>query len=401
MQHFLMRLKISSIAILPFTASNLAFSYGDIGHLSVCQLAYDLVTPKTRTELDKLSQGRPFAEQCSWPDQVKKIPPWSNTANYHFINYEDQKFWEPTDVVTPRGKPSFAAANSGDMLQMSLRARDKLKILNTQTQKNQKLCYLRFLGHLAGDTHQPLHAGRASDFGGNSVKITFDGMAEYPIRNLVIILKKDPATGNFIEDNCYKNLFNPSAQCIANQTLQVQKRDQNGKPAVDASGNPILTSIENNLHTLWDDGIIEMRTKELGILTPSNFENRNILDVYKSYTKYLTTVLHDKKSDFKSTAGEDILRWVEFANKYRAFAYDLAGINNTPYYYKSRIELIEALLIRAGTHLAGTLNEIFDPTSSAIFSTARDFRDARSNELSARIAAGRTTAFETECDKLP
>ena len=37
---------------------------------------------------------------------------------------------------------------------------------------------LRFIAHLVGDIHQPLHAGFAEDRGGNSVDVRFDGRKE-------------------------------------------------------------------------------------------------------------------------------------------------------------------------------------------------------------------------------
>ena len=44
--------------------------------------------------------------------------------------------------------------------------------------RNEKRIALRFVAHLVGDIHQPLHAGFAEDRGGNSVDVRFNGRKE-------------------------------------------------------------------------------------------------------------------------------------------------------------------------------------------------------------------------------
>ena len=44
--------------------------------------------------------------------------------------------------------------------------------------RNETRIALRFVAHLVGDIHQPLHAGFAEDRGGNSVNVRFNGRKE-------------------------------------------------------------------------------------------------------------------------------------------------------------------------------------------------------------------------------
>jgi hypothetical protein len=44
--------------------------------------------------------------------------------------------------------------------------------------RNEKRIALRFVAHLVGDIHQPLHAGFAEDRGGNSIDVRFNGRKE-------------------------------------------------------------------------------------------------------------------------------------------------------------------------------------------------------------------------------
>ncbi|MEI6397383.1 MAG: S1/P1 nuclease, partial [Pseudomonadota bacterium] len=71
------------MVVSALTVSSRAFCFGDVGHLSVCKLAYDLASAKTRSALDGIVGSRnAFAEQCVWPDMVKKMKPWNFTGNY-------------------------------------------------------------------------------------------------------------------------------------------------------------------------------------------------------------------------------------------------------------------------------------------------------------------------------
>lgn len=51
-----------------------------------------------------------------------------------------------------------------------------LKSLNAP--RDEKRIALRFVAHLVGDIHQPLHSGFAEDLGGNSVDVPFNGRKE-------------------------------------------------------------------------------------------------------------------------------------------------------------------------------------------------------------------------------
>ena len=54
-----------------------------------------------------------------------------------------------------------------------------LNVLNSpDAPRNEKRVALRFVAHLVGDIHQPLHAGFAEDRGGNSVDVRFNGRKE-------------------------------------------------------------------------------------------------------------------------------------------------------------------------------------------------------------------------------
>src|SRR5690606_13030246 len=94
---------------------------------------------------------------------------WSATAGYHFINFEDGDHWASENPG--------AFAQGGDMLQEIMIAKEAL--LDHARSKESRLCHLRFLGHLAGDSHQPLHVGRAGDRGGNLVLAPLMGLEKY------------------------------------------------------------------------------------------------------------------------------------------------------------------------------------------------------------------------------
>jgi hypothetical protein len=48
-------------------------------------------------------------------------------------------------------------------------------IKDTQSSRADKVFYLKFLVHLVGDLHQPMHVGRLEDKGGNDIQVEWFG----------------------------------------------------------------------------------------------------------------------------------------------------------------------------------------------------------------------------------
>lgn len=375
---------LSAAATLCFVHTESLYAWGDVGHMTVCNLAMTQVTPTTKAAIMKITGNQPLNLQCIWPDQVKRVDDWNLTANYHFINYDDGSYWMPTDKVTTKDGQVRTFDNAGDMLQMIEHAKDKLA--DKATGPKQQLCFLRFLGHLAGDSHQPLHAGRAVDRGGNSISATFHGDPLYRLRVFALKLQKD-AAGKIMEDECSKQIFTPSLSCMMTQTLLEKK------------SNGSMAPLANNLHMMWDDVFIDHRIKEINAFPGDAFENRQTLAAAAAFEQDIYPAFENRQAELQVSMNDDPLKWVEVTNQHRPFAYDTKGMDDSEAYYKSRFPVVVDQVTRAGYHLAGTLNQIFDP-AWPVNPYVKEFLGKRKLEFSARLKSGRSTAFKTECDKL-
>ena len=68
---------------------------------------------------------------------------------------------------------AFLKSSKGDIVQAIKLCKIKLK--SNDTSIEEKAFHLRFLVHLVGDIHQPLHVGRSEDRGGNNIKVKWFG----------------------------------------------------------------------------------------------------------------------------------------------------------------------------------------------------------------------------------
>ena len=136
------------------------------GHRLICEIAWRHLTPETRRLVHGLRAGETgtFAESCTWADQIRAERP--ATYNYHFINIPagasgmsmERDCGDPVKRCAPWAIKHYAAI----LADTSRGTRDRLEAL-------------KFLGHFVGDIHQPLHAGRPGDRGGNGVRVSFFG----------------------------------------------------------------------------------------------------------------------------------------------------------------------------------------------------------------------------------
>ncbi len=135
-----------------------AWSWGDLGHKIVCEIAFHELNDKARREVRRLIRKDPdfssFSDACTWPDHPRK------RASEHFIN-------------VPRDFLSFAAVQcpvASECLFTAIAA--DVSTLRKSKDDQAKLDALKFLGHWIGDVHQPLHVSFEDDRGGGKIKET-------------------------------------------------------------------------------------------------------------------------------------------------------------------------------------------------------------------------------------
>ena len=153
-----MKLKIL-IIILIFSP---LFSWGKTGHRATGEIAELHLNDKTKIEIQKILKDPSLAIASTWADEMRSNPSFGKYSTWHYANM-------PFDISYSNSKKS----SKGDVVQAIKICKNKLK--NPNSSIDEKAFYLRFLVHLIGDIHQPLHVGRAEDRGGNDIKVKWFG----------------------------------------------------------------------------------------------------------------------------------------------------------------------------------------------------------------------------------
>lgn len=438
------------IVVLGLSLASKLWAFGDVGHMTVCQLGYELTSDNTKAAIKTLLGDRSFARQCTWPDQVKRVfkstekaggpSDWRVTAGMHFVNYNDGNIWG--DKVSY----DVNVYKSGDMLHELVNAYDRLQDPNANA--NQKLCHLRFLGHLAGDSHQPLHVGRAVDFGGNGKNTAWLKTYNYEIRTTAL----DP---------------NNELGCIEHGDDLITP--DGGRGCVFVKKIPLAPV---NLHMIWDDTFLDLKLALMGIQHPlADGVADPTISVRAFGNELMRTARNTRGLTYRmeSSKRDDFLSWVEYSNALRPMAYDQGqvGLPDSPVvqgsmdeeftaeqrkqindaerkrandefladlksrllefkgfgdlnflrsfdndtYYKPRMDAVGMQIVRGGYHLAGMLNRIFDPQAK-VNDVKEKYFEARMAELRSRIKVRRQEIaarrpelggykeFSSKCDSL-
>ena len=138
------------------------FPWGKTGHRASGEIAENYLTDKTRLEIKKILKDPSLAVASTWADEMRSNPDFRKYSAWHYVNM-------PYNVKYADSKKS----SKGDVVQAIKICKKNLKDSNITLEN--KAFYLRFLVHLVGDIHQPLHVGRAEDRGGNDIKVKWFG----------------------------------------------------------------------------------------------------------------------------------------------------------------------------------------------------------------------------------
>ncbi len=139
-------------------ASNSAFAWGPEGHEVVALIAQQHLTPEALKAADALlalepEAGATLASVASWADRIRD----KSTAGWHYVNLPRDS---DCQYLAARDCPG------GDCVVGALEA--QVKRLASNAPPAERLEALKWVVHLVGDLHQPLHAGFADDRGGNT-----------------------------------------------------------------------------------------------------------------------------------------------------------------------------------------------------------------------------------------
>ncbi|QNF32338.1 S1/P1 nuclease [Adhaeribacter swui] len=156
-----MKKVISFLLVFPFLI-NQAFAYGQTGHRVVGLVAEQHLSKKARKKVLQILENNSLAEVANFMDDIKSDHAYDHTHDWHWVTIPDGQQYEQTQK-NPHGDVIMKI----EELIQTLKAG---KLTPAQEQEN-----LKFLIHLVGDLHQPLHVGGQDDMGGNNVKLQWFG----------------------------------------------------------------------------------------------------------------------------------------------------------------------------------------------------------------------------------
>lgn len=146
--------------------------WGQNGHRIVAQIAEWHLTPTTVMASKKLLDGDKLAEVSTWADEMRSSRDvfWREQASkWHYINVEKWGDVKRRNYPFPYDYDLEVKDIYSAILRCVTVLKDELSSIPD------KKLHFRFLVHLIGDIHQPLHVGKAEDRGGNDVMVTFHG----------------------------------------------------------------------------------------------------------------------------------------------------------------------------------------------------------------------------------
>lgn len=156
--------KISILLLLIFsqTLHSNEDVWGRVGHQVIGEIATQNLSPNALSEIYKILDGQSLALVSTWADEMRSNPEFRKYNSWHYVNMPLDKEYHEI-IKNPKG----------DIIKAINKCIEVLK--KEKSSKEMKSFYLKYLVHLVGDIHQPLHVGRFEDRGGNDIKIDFLG----------------------------------------------------------------------------------------------------------------------------------------------------------------------------------------------------------------------------------
>lgn len=156
-----MKKSLLLFVLFPVVAFSNTF-WGKTGHRVTGEIAQNYLSGKAKRALDDLLDGHSLAFVSTFADDIKADRAYSKYSAWHYVNY-------------PLGMSYLDSEKSehGDIITAIETCIAEVKDRNNG--REDRIFHLKMLIHLIGDLHQPMHASRAEDKGGNDIQVQWFG----------------------------------------------------------------------------------------------------------------------------------------------------------------------------------------------------------------------------------
>lgn len=139
-----------------------ADAWGRTGHYITGEIAQRYLDDRTAAAVERILGETSLAVATVWMDQVRPQDEYRHTADWHWVTIPDGMTYEETEKNP-----------NGDVIRSLEEQIERLKAGGLSEKEERDA--LRFVIHMIGDMHQPLHVGTGEDRGGNDVRVQWMG----------------------------------------------------------------------------------------------------------------------------------------------------------------------------------------------------------------------------------
>ncbi len=136
--------------------------WGATGHRVTGLVAYNHLNKKAKKRLQEVLGQESLAIASTWMDDIRSDSTYDYASDFHWVTIETGQTYEQSKKN-----------KNGDIVMTLERVVAELK--SGKLDRVSEIRELKFLIHLMGDLHQPLHVGCCDDAGGNKVQVKWFG----------------------------------------------------------------------------------------------------------------------------------------------------------------------------------------------------------------------------------
>lgn len=158
-----MKICTGLLAISFLSFSSLSYGWGEIGHAVVGEIAERNLTEEARELVFSIIGPEPLAVAANFADHVRSDARFKPFDNYHFCEI-------------PEGVSEYQLKKSDQIIEKDAHAMLSQipdRLIDPSFTRDQKIIWLKYLAHIVGDVHQPVHVGNGLDQGANFCQVTW------------------------------------------------------------------------------------------------------------------------------------------------------------------------------------------------------------------------------------